>query len=127
VLKYASVIFGELKKTLLSPKNYYELCILANEHYKYITVSIEQQSKSCHFVVHSIISVGVNILDSVTQTCSAKGVMSISLTYSVTYISHQLYPLEQFLSNVLKEEAAKGITIELDEFVKRIDDDLPCM
>jgi len=53
--------------------------------------------------------------------------MSISLTYPVTYISHQLYPLEQFLSNVLKEEAAKGTTIELDEFVKRIDDDLPCM
>ena len=31
------------------------------------------------------------------------------------------------MSNVLKEEAAKGTTIELDEFVKRIDDDLPCM
>jgi len=49
-----------------------------------------------------------------------------SLTWhSVTYIFHRLNPLEQFLTSMLKEEVAKGTTVELDELVKRIDDGLP--
>ncbi|XP_065915145.1 vacuolar protein sorting-associated protein 35-like isoform X2 [Dysidea avara] len=68
VLKHVATIFGELKTTLLTAKNYFEL---------------------------------------------------------FTYIFHRLHPLEQFLTNVLKEEKAKGATVELHELVNCIDDNLP--
>jgi len=53
--------------------------------------------------------------------------LSSLTTRSVTYIFHRLNPLEQYLSNVLKEVVAKGTSTELDELAKHIDDDLPCL
>ena len=54
------------------------------------------------------------------------GTLSSLTSHSVTYIFHRLHPLEQFLTNVLKEEAAKGATVELDKLIESIDDGLPC-